>query len=112
MGGRLCIKSPLKMCDLLNLREVLLVEVLVLPFDGGDTILKSSHCGKEVRRLLCRDGRWVIFHFIVVILVVVLCRRLNIGRGRLLLVGHVDWGIFPEKSVLTGVVTLLRTQLP
>ena len=80
----------LEVCNLLNLRKVLIVKVLVLPFDSGDTILKSSHYGKEVRYLLCRNRGWVIFYFIVIFFLVILYRWLNIGRGRLLLVSHIN----------------------
>ena len=66
-----------------------MVKVLVLPFDGGDMILKSSHYSKEVRCLLYCNKRWVVFYFIVVIFFVVLYRWLNIGRGRLLLVSYI-----------------------
>ena len=77
------------MNDLLDLCEVLLVKLVVLSLDGSNTILKSSHRGKEIRYLLRRNRRWVILYLVIVIIVVVINLKRDIGKRCLLLIGYV-----------------------
>ena len=90
LRGQLGIKSPLEVYNLLNLYKVLIIKVLVLPFNSSNIILKNSHYSKEVYYLLYYNRRWVIFYFIIIFIIIVLYRWLNIGRGRLLLISYIN----------------------